>query len=157
MIFDPFADLNRTVRERCENGYTIVDLSQTCHEVYRAILGDGAMIRNVPWSALPEGDQERWEPVARMAMCLFDLREEGSEITISVAETAKNFYKQFTAMSDATDYTKLPEIHHIAWQAIVRHLGNIVDSDGKIDLSETEQRIVEWARAKVGSTQLVLS
>lgn len=152
--FNPFDD-GLNVKDKCSNGYPVEDLAATAHSVFCKLVGDNRFVRTAPWSSLDTASQEMWLPVIRMAIAIMDLPDEQAEVNVSVSALAKNFYRQFTALNDAPTFETLDFRMVGAWHAIVRHLANLIESDGSLNFADMEERIVDWAKAKQGNYQLV--
>lgn len=145
--FDPFDD-GLKINDKCSNGYSVDDLAATAHSVFCQLVGENQFVRTGQFSTLPEADRDMWLPVIRMAITLMDLTDDHAEVNMSVSTLAKNFYRQFTALNDAPAFEALPHKHTIAWNAIVRHMANLIESDGSLQFADMEERIVEWAKNK---------
>jgi hypothetical protein len=149
--FDPFAEIAQLQRTECRNGLSYKDLAQTACSVFTAAIGH-------PTYVLQEADLPPWEAVASKTASIIDLPDsEQAEVTLSAKALAKALYNQFALERDKNpDWDNEP--NKIAWEAVGRHLANLIDStEQSPDIEVLEQRIVAWARERSEPKTLVLS
>lgn len=152
-IFDPFAELNQIQRTECQNGLEYTELGKTAYSVYTKSIG-GIV------GTLGEVDLSFWTDVAAKAASIIDLPEsEQGTLEISARSLAKALYTQMQISADCVPHwDELSSGHRIAWEAVGRHLANLIDSDGQTpNFPELEERIIGWARERTTSPQLSLS
>ncbi len=151
--FDPFAELARSSRTECRNGLSYKDLAQTAHAVYFTSHG-------VSPGPLCDADLAPWEDVAAKAASIIDIPpDEQASVEVSAKGLAKTMYIQHTLSKDQVPvWEEVIQESKTAWEAVGRHLANLIDSDGATpNFSELEDRITKWARDRVTAKQLVLS
>lgn len=150
-MFDPFADLN--VRDKAHNGVTAQDLGQTAFNVAATL-----QRINRTWQDVDEQCHQAWLAVAMLAIRTMDLPPgEQATLELSAKALSKSLYRQFGAEMYCASWEELDSSEQTIWEAIGRHLANLIDSDGQQNFSELESKIVEWARSKIEQHQLVLS
>jgi hypothetical protein len=152
-IFDPFAELNNIQRTECRNSIAYSELAKTACEVYLRSL-------SLPTYVLQEVDLSFWTDVAAKAAQIIDLPEsEQGTLEISAKALAKALYTQYCLSTDTVPHwDEVPANYKIAWEAVGRHLANLIDSDGQTpNFPELEERIIEWAKQRATSPQLSLS
>ncbi len=140
------------MKTKASNGLEAGELGQTVYVVFHGALGR----RCRPWQDVPEIDWLPWPEVAALAINRLDLPEnETATMEISAKELAQSLYRQFMAARQLEPtWDSLDGRERLAWEAVGRHLLNVIDSDSNaVDIPEAEQKIIEWAKNK----QLVTS
>ena len=151
--FDPFAECAQAQRTACRNGLTYAELGKTACDVHcRSI--------NKPTYVLQDADLPPWEAVAGKAAQIIDIPEdEQSAREVSAKALAKTLYMQYTVeCGHEPDWKWDSEtaLVQTAWEAVGRHLANLIDSDGQTpNFPELEDRIVTWARERSQPEQVV--
>ena len=78
---------------------------------------------------------------------------------VSAKALAKTLYMQYNVECGNEPEWKwdgMAQVFKTAWEAVGRHLANLIDSDGKtLNFQELEERMTEWARQRAGSEQIV--
>lgn len=151
--FDPFSQLEQLQRVDCRNGLSYFDLAMTAFNVFAGATGSGK-------KDLADADRAPWESVAGKAASIIDLPEsEQATLEISAKQLAKALYIQYTIDCDRIpNWEDVPAKDKVAWEAVGRHLANLIDSDGQgMDFLELEEKIIEWAKDRITPEQLVLS
>lgn len=152
--FDPFAEIAQLQRVECRNGISYFDLATTAHNVW--FRSQGSMSAGYE---LKDADRPPWESISGKAASIIDLPEsEQAEVQISAKALAKALYNQYNIECDKNpDWENASQNEKIAWEAVGRHLANIIDSDGQTpNFPELEERIVAWALERSQPAQLVL-
>ncbi len=143
--FDPFAECAQLQRTECINKISYKDLGQTACNVARAVLGLDRV-------SLQAGDLAPWEAVAGKAAHIMDVPEsEMAAREFSASALAKTLYMQYTVECGREPDWRWDEetaTSKLAWEAVVRHLANLIDSDGQQNFQELEERIIEWSRRR---------
>ena len=152
-MFDPFAELNRLnigVKNAARNGISVNDLAQTAEAVFRRCQGV-----KPEWSALREVDRQLWIDAASAEVGIIDIPEtEQAALEVSAKSLAKTIYMQYTSKFEAELWNALEEREQIAWEAVARHLANIIDADSAVvDFANFEDMAVSWGTNR--SQQLV--
>ncbi len=151
--FDPFAELNQIQRTECRNSLSYTELAKTAYGVYTQIIG-GIV------GTLGEVDLSFWTDVAAKAANIIDLPEsEQGTLEVSAKSLAKALYTQLQISADCVPHwDEVSHGHKVAWEAVGRHLANLIDSDGQTpNFPELEERIIDWAKQRTTSSQLTLS
>ena len=151
--FDPFAECSQQQRTECTNGLSYKDLAQTAWNVYRACSGLDRITIN------GDADRAPWEAVAGKAAQIVDIPEsEMATREVSARGLAKTLYMQYNVECGNEPEWKwgsTAEVFKTAWEAVGRHLANLIDSDGQTsNFQELEERIIDWARQRAGSVQI---
>ncbi len=150
--FNPFEGLNPRAKDKARNGFDAGVIAETVYKVIRNICQE---INN--WSSLTEIDREPWLAMASVAITVFDVKDT-EELRISVIEWAQNLWN-VTCQARGIDFPweELTHLEKFAWQAAVRHVGNLIDSDGPTALSidEAEEKVLSWARDRVEANLIV--
>lgn len=150
--FNPFESLNPQSKDKARNGYEAGTIAETVYNVVRAVAHE-----TNNWKNLTEIDREPWLAMASIAITVFDIKET-EELRISVIEWAKNLWNALcSARSLDFPWEELTDLEKFAWQAAVRHVGNLIDSDGPqvLPLDEAEERVLSWARDRVEAGKIV--
>jgi hypothetical protein len=166
--FDPFAELNQIQRTECRNGLAYTELGKTAADVLDRIVkkhfvdndGKSYWHDGSPSTPLGEVDLSFWTDVAARAAQVIDLPEsEQGTLEISAKGLAKTLHTQYCVSTDIVpNWEDLTSNEKIGWEAVGRHLANLIDSDGQTpNFPELEERIVGWARERISAPQLVLS
>ena len=105
---------------KAENGYDTKDLGHTAFNVYYSCQGQP---RN--WHQTVEVEQHLWDKVAGMAILMVE-----SADGLLWHDLAAKLYQ---ARTDKADYAALPRPEQLLWEAVGRHLANLIDSDGSVE------------------------
>lgn len=122
-----------------ENGITMEELAPLAYSMWRRLSG-----RDDLPEIYRDGDAVDWENVSGQAIYAVE-RADG----LKWAALASLLYAQrhgCRSLESESDEEKL------VWEALARHLYNLVDSDGmnEIDLEELETQCVSWFQKKKG-------
>ena len=150
--FNPFADLNTKAKDKARNGYESAAIAETVYKVIRAVCQE-----TNNWSSLTEIDREPWIAMAQVCITAFDVKDT-EELRISVIEWAQNLWNVICNVRSLDfPWEELTDLERFAWQAAVRHVGNIIDSDGPqvLPLDEAEEKVLSWARDRVEAGKIV--
>lgn len=148
--FDPFAELNQMSKTKATNGISVDDLARTAFDVLAKIQGCPTA-----WEEAKDECKESWKLVAKNMLATIDRQGEDADMTFSAKGLAKQCYCQFVAEMSAPAWASIEEHYQLEWEAVARHLANVIEADASaINITELEERIVEWARSK--SAPLVL-
>lgn len=132
------------MKTRASNGLEAADLGGTAYKVWHACLERQAK----PWDQIVAIDQEPWQEAAALAINIIDLPgDEQASLEISAKELGRNLYAQYMA-ARGMEPKVITTPEELAWEAVGRHLANLIDSDGSADVPQCEARVVEWVRNK---------
>lgn len=144
--FNPFESLNVGTKDKAKNGYDAATLAESCYKVQRAVCNEPNR-----WNTMAELDREPWLNMAQVGITVFDVRD-GEELRISVREWARNLWNVL-CQSRGIDFPwdELLPLEQFSWHAIVRHVSNLLDSDGpqSLNCDEAEEKVIGWARDRV--------
>ena len=131
------------------NGLDIIVLSQTAFEAWRHASAryDG------DWVALGQNEKEAWEHVAGQAILLLD--QERDEISAKELAACLHEAYQRGMGSEHKMFQDLPDREKICWEAVGRHLFNLIDSDGTVTINEVEPHWRDWAEKKFESNRSI--
>lgn len=144
--FNPFEGLNSRAKDKSKNGFTAAEIAESAYRILRLISKDPNH-----WNQMAEVDREPWLDMAQVAITVFDVREE-EELRISVSEWARNLWQLLCqARGIEFPWEELTPLEQFGWHAVVRHVGNLIDSDGPtaLPLEEAEEKVVGWARDRI--------
>lgn len=150
--FDPFAEIAKEHKTGARNGVAYEDLAATAHNVYCRSLG-------VTPPELREADSVPWADVASRAVSIIDVSDsEQAELQVSAKALAKSLYCQYDLSKNLVpSWEEISLENKLAWEAVGRHLANIIDSDGQQDFSDMEFKMASWVSEKLSTPQLSLS
>lgn len=124
------------------NGFEIAVLSQTAFEAFKNAAG-----LESDWTTMPLYEREAWEHVAGQALLQLD---NDRDDYVKAAVLASDLFEAFNrAHSHPGVFTDLSLEERLCWEAVGRHLFNLIDSDGSVSPSEHESRWRDWVRAQV--------
>jgi hypothetical protein len=157
--FDPFAECSQAQRTSCRNGLTYAELGRTAWNVHGNCTVLDPNFRKTPGYELKDADLPPWEAVAGKAAQIIDIPDdEQSAREVSAKALAKTLYMQYTVETgNEPDWKWDSETAMVqtAWEAVGRHLVNLIDSDGQTpDFSELEDRITSWAKERAQPEQV---
>lgn len=144
---DPFSmDINGQAKGMSKNGLSLQDLALTASNVFDKCCGAHTRGR------------EAWQDVAQYLLAFADQGEE-AEFQLSVSGTARGLCRLFyQSCGHPEEIEQRPLEEQGAWNAVVRHLVNVIDTDRSVlNIPEYEERIHEWYKTKHESQTLVLS
>jgi hypothetical protein len=121
-----------------ENGMSLDVLAETAHNVYNILAGS----HPVTWGQVPVQIQDVWGPIAAKAVVLIEAAD-----GLKFKELAGELYRIWASGMAQKDkpFDSLPVRERLMWEAISRHLTNLIDSDGaSITASEHEQGWKDW-------------
>jgi hypothetical protein len=115
------------------NGRPKIELAKSARHLYATYTG------------LPANDnlEPGWRAVADFASRAFD-RPGGQ---FSVADLAKEFCTEFAKAENILTFSWENVTQKFAWELVVRHLLNAIQSDAKVPLADLEKSVMEWASA----------
>lgn len=125
------------------NGLDILLLSQTAFEAWR----HASARFDEDWVALSQNDKDAWEHVAGQAILLLD----GERDEINAKELAESLHEAHRRGlgGEHKPFCDLSERDKICWEAVGRHLFNMIDSDGSVKPNEVEPYWRGWTEKKL--------
>lgn len=134
------------MKTKAGNGLEAEVLAQSAYNVFRRVCGSsltGNALRE--WEELGD-DQASWADVAVVAIDMIDLpADEMATKELSVSTGSHSLYRAFAAAQGGDDmWSEIGENVRKSWEAVLRHLANLIDSDGSLDMGEAEGQAVEW-------------
>lgn len=121
------------------NDMEIGTLAQTAFEAYRHASGN----MESQWELIPQHERDAWEHVAGQAILQLDREDIECVKAPTLALDMYEAYKRGQA-SPPEPFTNLPLEDQLHWEAVGRHLFNLIDSDGSAKLSDHEPRWRAW-------------
>ena len=143
------------MRTTAYNGMEAMDLGHSAYNVWEHACKSG---RN--WNDIGEGDRPPWSDVAAMAISNVDLPpDEKASLEISAKGFAKALFEVYASSVGGLAYTWEGSTAQnlVAWEAVARHLSNLIDSEGPIDFADMEARIKTWIDYKLEPAQFSMS
>lgn len=128
------------MKTKASNSYGAEDLAYSAYNLFAKMRG-----LQRTWEQM-DGDQAPWCEVAVLAINVIDLPEsETASIDLSARELAENLYNRYCeANVSPAMWGSLNSNERLAWEAVGRHLANLIDSDGSLDFADMETKMLEW-------------
>jgi hypothetical protein len=125
-------------------------LAQTAFEAHRHASGN----LDAQWESTNQGEKEAWEHVAGQAILQLDRDDVECVTALALAHDMYDAFKgAYSILSRSWEELSWEE--KICWEAVGRHLFNMIDSDGIINMGEHEPRWRGWAETQLAKRILV--
>ena len=137
-----------TMKTKASNGLTAETLAEYARRAYLIALGQ-------PFSDMPADEIEAWTHAAIVAIDIIDMpADEWATREVSAKAGAEAIYRNYVLANEGepAEFDSLDQTLRLAWEAAFRHLANWIDSDGTVDLSETEAQWRDWLVTKSMAT-----
>jgi hypothetical protein len=127
------------------NGYDIMVLAQTSFEAWRHAAGN----YEKDWETLSIQEREAWEHVAGQGLLLLD----DDKDEISAKQLASSIHEAYCRALgvQGENFWDLPQRTSLVWEAVGRHLFNLIDSDGSVEPNQAEPYWKGWVEQKLDS------
>ena len=130
---------------KTDSGITAVGLGHTGYNVFSSLLG-----LNIPWEELRDSDKADWENAGNQAIFIvqhiLDASDNNGGGSIPARQLARKIADTFI---DQETFNNLPESDKLVWEAVGRHMVNLIDSEKSQDAAEHEKRIAQWYHRKL--------
>lgn len=130
------------------NEMEIGTLSQTAFEAFR----HASKNYDAQWEMIPQNEREAWEHVAGQAILQLDSENiECVKAQVLASDMHEAYIRGLATTPKLFEDLTLEE--QLCWEAVGRHLFNLIDSDGSVKPSEHEPRWRAWVENQLQRRQ----
>lgn len=125
------------------NGIPWTDLAQTCYSVFANVNGI-----SIPWDS---ADQFPWDRMATHVGRVIDDAVK-TETELSISGTSAMIFDKLQSPNGESNiqYDSLEEKTRLVYNAIARHMVNVIDAESGADIAEKEAAAIRWFNNKRG-------